>query len=64
MALTDKELATLYLKYQKEKKLYKNKTSLYDLNKYLEIKKGLSLIKMEMHKRGLNKKQAKKICSS
>lgn len=62
MALSDKELAAMYLKYHKEKKLYKDRTSLYDLNKYLELKKALALIKMEMYKRGLNKKEAKKLC--
>ena len=65
MELTNKELANLYMKYKKEKKLYKQKKrlSLYDLNHYFECKKALSLIKLEMHRRGLKKKQAKKLSS-
>ncbi|QCR31227.1 hypothetical protein [Lysinibacillus sp. SGAir0095] len=65
MKLTDKELADLYMKYKKEKKLYKQKKrqSLYDLNHFFECKKALSLIKLEMHRRGLKKKHAKKLSS-
>ncbi|KGR77115.1 hypothetical protein CD33_04220 [Ureibacillus sinduriensis BLB-1 = JCM 15800] len=65
MNLTDKELAHLYMKYKKEKKLYKQKKrqSLYDLNHFFECKKALSLIKLEMHRRGLKKKRAKKLCN-
>lgn len=65
MNLTDKELANLYMKYKKEKKLYKQKKrqSLYDLNHFFECKKALSLIKLEMHRRGLKKKRAKKLSS-
>lgn len=65
MSLTNKELADLYMKYKKEKKLYKQKKrqSLYDLNHYFECKKALSLIKIEMLRRGLKKKHAKKLSS-
>ncbi len=65
MKLTNKELANLYMKYKKEKKLYKQKQrqSLYDLNHYFECKKFLALIKQEMHRRGLKKKGAKKLCN-
>ena len=65
MKITDKEIATLYVKYKKQKKYYKQKQkercSLVDLNHYLEIKKCLSILKIEMSHRGLTKKQAKKI---
>jgi len=65
MSLSDKELANLYMKYKKEKKLYKQKRrhSIYDLNHFFECKKALSLIKFEMQQRGLKKKQAKKLSS-
>lgn len=61
MAVTNKELADMYVKYKKQVKFYKDKTSLYDLNKYIESKKYLSIIKLEMKKRGLKKKEAKKL---
>jgi hypothetical protein len=61
MNLTNEELAALYVKYKERKKFYKERQSLYDLNKYLESKKGLAVIKMEMKRRGLRKKEAKKL---
>ncbi len=65
MKISDKELATLYIKYKKDKKIYKQRQkergSLVDLNHYLEVKKSLSILKMEMSHRGLTKKKAKKI---
>lgn len=65
MNVTDKELATLYVKYKKEKKFFKenqkDRCSLVDLNHYLEVKKNLSILKVEMSHRGLTKKQAKKM---
>ena len=61
MKLTNQELATMYIKYKKQLKYFKQRQSLYDLNKYIESKKCLSIIKMEMKKRGLKKKEAKKL---
>ncbi len=61
MKLTNQELAYLYMKYKQHRKYYKHRQSLYDLNKYLESKKYLSIVKMEMKKRGLKKKEAKKL---
>ena len=61
MELTNKELADMYIKYKQQVKYYNQSQSFYDLNKYLESKKYLSIIKMEMHKRGLKKKEAKKL---
>lgn len=61
MELTNKELADLYIKYKKKIKFYKQKQSLYDLDKYLKSKKCLTIVKIEMKKRGLKKKEAKKL---
>ena len=61
MELTNKELADMYIKYKQQVKYYNQSQSFYDLNKYLESKKYLSIVKMEMHKRGLKKKEAKKL---
>ncbi len=61
MALTNKELADMYIKYKKQQKHFKQRQSFYDLNKYIESKKCLSIVKMEMKKRGLKKKEAKKL---
>jgi len=65
MNISDKELAILYVKYKKQKKHFKQnqkeRGSLIDLNNYLEIKKRLSILKIEMNNRGITKKQAKKI---
>jgi hypothetical protein len=61
MKLTNQELATMYIKYKKQLEYYKQRQSIYDFNKYIESKKCLSLIKMEMKKRGLKKKEAKKL---
>ncbi|RHW40144.1 hypothetical protein D1B33_04675 [Lysinibacillus yapensis] len=65
MELTNKELATLYVKYKKQKKYYKKRqrVSIYDLNHFFECKKCLDLVKLEMQRRGLKKKQAKKLSS-
>ena len=63
MELTNKELADMYIKYKQQVKYYNQSQSFYDLNKYLESKKYLSIVKMEMHKRGLKKKEAKKLCN-
>lgn len=51
----------MYIQYKQELKYYKKRQSFYDLNKYMESKKYLSIIKMEMKKRGLKKKKAKKL---
>lgn len=61
--MTNKELANLYVKYKQQRKIFKDRQtrSFYDLNKYLEIKTHLSHIKWEMKKRGLKKKEAKKL---
>ena len=61
MKLTNQELASLYIKYKQQLKYYKQRQSLYDLNKYVESKKSLSIVKMEMKKRGLKKKEAKRL---
>jgi hypothetical protein len=61
MKLTNQELASMYIKYKKQLKYFKHRQSFYDLNKYIESKKCLSIIKMEMKKRGLKKKEAKKL---
>ena len=63
MKITDKEIAELYIKYEQQLKYFKQRQSLYDLNKYIETKKYLSIIKMEMKRRGLKKKAAKKLIS-
>ena len=57
MKLTNQELASLYIKYKQQLKYYKQRQSLYDLNKYVVSKKSLSIVKMEMKKRGLKKKE-------
>ncbi|MFC0274974.1 hypothetical protein ACFFIX_27110 [Metabacillus herbersteinensis] len=59
--LTNKELAKLYVEYKQKIKLPKKRKSFYNLNKCIEIKKYLSLIKWEMEERGLKKKEAKKL---
>ena len=51
----------MYIKYKQQLKYYKQRQSLYDLNKYFESKKCLSIVKIEMKKRGLKKKEAKKL---
>ena len=61
MALTNKELADMYIKFKQQLNYYKQRQSFYDLNKYIESKKCLSIIKMEMKKRGLKKKRGKEI---
>ena len=49
MELTNRELAGVYIKYKHQLKIYKQRRqSLYDFNKYLEIKESLSVVKMEM----------------
>ena len=61
MELKNKELADKYIKYKQQLKYYKQRQSLYDLNEYFESKKCLSIVKIEMKKRGLKKKEAKKL---
>jgi hypothetical protein len=62
MRLTNRELAGMYFNYKHQMKIYKQRQqSLYNLNKYLEIKESLSLVKMEMKKRGIKKQEAKKL---
>lgn len=61
MELTDKELADMYVKYKQQRKYFKQGTSIYDLNKYIESKECLAIVKMEMKRRGLKKKEAKKL---
>lgn len=63
MEITNKEVAELYIKYKQQLKYFKKRQSLYDLNKYIETKKYLSIIKMEMKRRGLKKKEAKRLSS-
>ena len=64
MELTNRELASVYIKYKHQLKIYKQRRQLlYDLNKYLEIKESLSILKMEMKKRGIKKKEVKKLCN-
>ena len=61
MKLNNQELAYLYMKYKQQRKYFKHRQSFYDFNKYVESKKYLSVVKMEMKKRGLKKKEAKKL---
>ena len=61
MELTNEELAYMYIQYKQQLKYFKQRQSFYDLNKYIESKKCLSIVKMEMKKRGLKKKEAKKL---
>ena len=63
MKITNKEVAELYIKYKQQLEYFKQRQSLYDLNQYIEAKKCLSIIKMEMKRRGLKKKVAKKLSS-
>jgi hypothetical protein len=63
MEITNKEVAELYMKYKQQLKYFKQRQSFYDLNKYIETKKCLSIIKIEMKRRGLKKKTAKKLSS-
>ncbi|MGM0879147.1 MAG: hypothetical protein ACQEWV_32040 [Bacillota bacterium] len=62
--LTNKELANLYLIYKQKLKISKIRKSFYDLNKCIEIKKYLSIIKCEMKKRGLKNNEAKKLSNN
>ncbi len=45
MELKNKELADLYIKYKQQLKFYKQKQALYNLDKYLESKKCLTIVK-------------------
>ena len=45
MEITNKELADMYVKYKHQLKYFKKGQSLYDLNKYIESKKCLSVSK-------------------
>jgi hypothetical protein len=64
MELSNKELADMYIQYKQQLKYFKQRKSFYDLNMYMESKKCLSIIKIEMKKRGLKKKEAKKLSHS
>lgn len=59
--LSNEELADLYVNYKQKQKIFKKRTSFYNLNKYMEMKEYLSCIKWEIKKRGLKKKAAKKL---
>lgn len=63
MALTNEELASMYIKYKQQLNFYKHRDSFQDINKYLESKEYLSLLKLEMKKRGLKKKHVKRQCN-
>jgi hypothetical protein len=58
--INNNELSCLYLKYKKKLKVHKSRGSFYDLNKVIEIKNYLSLLKWEMKNRGMNHKEIKK----
>ncbi len=57
--ITNEKLAYLYVTYKQQLKIVEQRQSVYDLNKRLEIKTHLSLVKQEMKRRGLKKKSAK-----
>lgn len=61
--LTNEKLAYLYVICKRQLKMYKQRQSFYDLNKYLGMKMQISLIKQEMKRRGLKKKVAKKLAA-
>ena len=61
--ITNEKLAYLYVTYKQQLRALEQRQSVYDLNKRLEIKKHLSLVKNEMKRRGLNKKSAKKLAN-
>lgn len=58
--INNNELSCMYLKYKKQLKVHKSRGSFYDLNRVIEIKKYLSLVKWEMKNRGMNYKEIKK----
>lgn len=59
--LSNKELSYLYVVYKQKRKEIRKEQSFYDLNRYVEVKMYLSIIKTEMKRRGLKKKKAKKL---
>ena len=59
--ITNEKLAYLYITYKRQLQIHKQRQSFYDLNKCLEMKKHLSIVKQEMQRRGLKKKVAKKL---
>lgn len=59
--LSNKELAYLYIVYKQKRKEINKDQSFYDLNRFMEFKQYLSIIKAEMKRRGLKKKKAKKL---
>ena len=59
--ITNEQLADLYVSYKRKLKVHKQRQSIYDLNKCLETKSHLSIVKKEMKNRGLKKKVAKKL---
>lgn len=59
--ISDIQLAELYMLYRSRKKAYKEmqSSSLANLDAYLSCKKSLQLVKLEMYRRGLTKKEMK-----
>lgn len=62
--ITNEQLAYLYVSYKRQLKVHKKRQSIYDLNKCLETKSYLSIVKQEMKNRGLKKKVAKKLVNN
>ncbi|MEE1132092.1 MAG: hypothetical protein UHX00_10785 [Caryophanon sp.] len=61
ITITNVQLAELYMLYRNRKKAYKEmkSSSLESLNAYLSCEKNLQLVKLEMGRRGLTKKEMK-----
>lgn len=61
MTVTDVQLAELFMVYRKRKKAYEElqSSSLTNVNAYLTCKRNLQLVKLEMERRGLTKKEMK-----
>lgn len=61
MTVSDIQLAGLFMLYRKRKKAYQDmqSSSLPNLDAYLTCKKNLQLVKLEMLRRGLTKKEMK-----
>jgi hypothetical protein len=58
--LSNKELAYLYIVHKQKRSEINKDQSFYDLNRFMEIKQYLSIIKVEMKRRGLKKKEVNK----
>ncbi|APH05637.1 hypothetical protein A9C19_13250 [Bacillus weihaiensis] len=56
-SIQNEELTSIYMKYKKQLKVHKKRSSFYDYNRVIELKKHLSLIKWEMKCRGMNHKE-------